>query len=94
MPSNEPASYQLTSAYSTQQTRYRILRSKDNLIYLENDSCRPLVIGQRLNLQGLSYALVIAVNETEATARVSKITNAQYATLGDWTNLTLSLIHI
>ena len=88
MPSNEPASYQLTSAYSTQQTRYKILRSKDNLIYLENDSCQSLTVGQRLNLQGLTYALVIAVNEVEATARVTKITNAQYATLGDWTNLT------
>ena len=88
MPSNEPASYQLTSAYSNQQTRYKILRSKDNLIYLENDSCQSLTVGQRLNLQGLTYALVIAVNEVEATARVTKITNAQYATLGDWTNLT------
>ena len=88
MPTNEPASYQLTSAYSTQQTRYKILRFKDNLIYLENDTCRSLVVGQRLSLQGLAYALVIAVTETEAIARVTKITNAEYATLEDWTNLT------
>lgn len=84
MSNLQPANYSNASTYSTLVTRYKVLKTVGNELYLENDLCRSLVVGQRLRVDEDTFAIVTRVEGEFALAVMTDIKSPQYVVVNDW----------
>lgn len=83
----QPTNYLTSSRYFDAPVKYKVIRSSGKELLLENDLCRSLSVGQRLDVDADSYALVTRVENELALAVMTSLKSPAYVTLSDWTTL-------
>lgn len=85
MSNLQPANYLISSKYADAAVRYRVIKSSGNQLLIENILCRSLVVGQRLDIDKETYALVTKVEGEVALAVATKVVSPSFVTISDWT---------